>query len=315
MKKILILFISLGFGLVSSAQQDPQYTQFMFNKVVLNPGYAGSQEVPCISCLHRSQWVGIDGAPNTQTASFHTPLFRKRVGFGLSLMHDGIGPTDSWYMSMAYAYRIQMKNKRVLSFGMQGSVRRYSVNWDETEATHEGDFYIPTGSATKMLPNFGAGVYYYTPKFYAGLSVPYFFNGDLSFHEDFFITDFSREEVHAFFMAGGVIRINHRLKAKPALLAKYVPNAPFDLDLHGSLIFYDRLWAGLTYRLGGSTQVGFGESIDLVLQFQFTDAIKIGLAYDFTLSELKRYDGGTFELMAEYCFTPNRKRLTNPRYF
>jgi len=314
--KIKILFVLLMIPLAGIiAQQDAQYTQWMFNKLSINPAYAASSDYACISCLHRSQWVGLEGAPVSQSLNLRVPLYKKNVGLGLSINHDQIGPTNSWQFSGIYAYRFNFENQHKLSVGLQGSVRSYRVKYSETEALESGDGLLPTADQNRMIPNFGVGLYYYTPKFFVGLSAPRLLEGDLSFFKDGSNnTDFAREELHGFLMAGAVFELNDAIKLKPSLLFKYVKDAPFDADLHASLIFYDIFWAGLTYRLGGIGDSG-GESLDMVLQLQLSRAIRLGFAYDFTLSKVREYSDGTFEVVLDYCLNPGNDRLTNPRFF
>ncbi len=309
-----MLAIALSSIFVLNAQQDAQYTQFMFNKLSLNPGYAISTDYACVSCLHRSQWVGLDGAPTSQSLNARLPFYKKRVGFGLSINHDVIGPTNSWVFSGIYAYRLPLGDGN-LGIGFQGSLRSYQIDWSQTTAIQSGDGVIPMENTTKTLPNFGAGLYYQTQKLYVGISVPHVLNGDLAFYDNLIAnnTDFSQEEVHAFLMAGMVFDISKNMKLKPAVLMKYVKDTPFDMDLNASLIFHEKVWVGATYRLGGFHD-SIGESIDLVVQLQATNSIRIGLAYDFTLSKVRDVNSGTYEIMLDYCFK-QKDRLTNPRFF
>ncbi len=312
---ILMLALAMLSVLSLTAQQDAQYTQWMFNKLSLNPGYAVSSDYACGSALHRSQWVGLEGAPVSQSLNVRIPFQGKNAGVGLSINHDKIGPTNSWTVSGIYAYRIDFGNNRTLGIGLQGTVRSYRVNYTETVSIQSGDGIIPTTDEARTIPNFGVGLYYSTPKYFIGLSAPRLLEGDLSFFNDGSgNTDFSREERHAFLMAGVVFELNNALKLKPSVLFKYVADAPFDADLHASLIFYDTFWAGLTYRLGGIGDSA-GESLDLVLQLQLSRAIRLGFAYDYSLSKVRDYSDGTFEVVLDYCLNPGNDRLTNPRFF
>ena len=311
----LIMLIALLPMLNLSAQQDAQYTQWMFNKLSLNPAYAVSSDYACVSCLHRSQWVGLEGAPVSQSLNVRVPFYKKNVGLGLSINHDQIGPTNSWQFNGIYAYRVDLDNQAKLGIGLQGSIRSYRVKYSETVALESGDGILPTTDQTRMIPNFGVGLYYYTPEYFVGLSAPHLLQGDLSFFDDGGNnSDFAREEVHAFLMAGAVFNLNDAIKLKPSVLFKYVKDAPFDADIHASLIFYDTFWAGLTYRFGGLGNSG-GESLDMVLQLQLSRAIRLGFAYDFTLSKVKDYSDGTFEVVLDYCLNPGNDKLTNPRFF
>ena len=286
----------------------------MFNKLAFNPAYAGSHEMPCISGIHRSQWVGFDGAPTSQTLNFHTPLFGKRVGLGVSVQHDKIGPTNSYWANVSYAYRMQIEDG-VLSIGVQGSLRRYAVNFSETESIAPSDLAVLEGDANRMLPNFGVGIYYNTELFYAGWSVPYVINGNISLYDVLQSSaDIAVEESHHYIMAGLKLGLSETIKLKPAMMVKKVKDAPIDLDIHGSVVFNDRLGLGATYRLGGIRNSA-GESIDLIAYLHFDSGMRLGLAYDYTLSEVRRYNSGSFEIMLEQCLKGKNDRLTNPRFF
>jgi len=242
----LILVFLTTCTLSLTAQQQAQYTQWMFNKQSLNSGYVVSDQYTSVSVLHRSQWAGLEGAPTSQSINLKVPFKDKNIGLG---------------------------------------------------------------------SNFGVGLYYNTPKFFIGLSVPHILEGDLTFFDTGSNTvKFSREETHSYLMAGAILTLNDALKLKPSILFKHVANSPFDFDLHSSLIFYDTFWAGLTYRFGGIGE-SVGESIDLVLQLQMNNTIRIGFAYDFTLSKVKDFNDGTFELVIDYSLNPNQGKLTNPRFF
>lgn len=314
MKKILFIAALLMSTFWAKAQQDAQYTQFMFNKLSLNPGYAISTDYACISCLHRSQWVGLDGAPTSQSVNIRYPIYEKKVGFGLSINHDNIGPTDSWTISGIYAYRFPLGKTTNLGLGLQGTLRSYRIRWAETMALQTGDSTIPMEDTQKILPNFGVGLYLSSDKYYVGLSVPHLLNGDLTFYDQVAnVSDFSQERMHVFLMAGTVFNVSSNVQFKPAFIMKYAPNTPFDMDINGSFIFYEKLWAGLTYRIGGFHD-SVGESLDLVVQYQLTTALRLGVAYDFTLSKVRKVNDGTFEVMLDYCFN-QKDRLTNPRFF
>ena len=313
--KSIFTILALLLTIWLSAQQDAQYTQFMFNKLAFNPAYAGSHKVPCFSGIYRTQWVNLEGAPVSQNISFHTPFFHKRVGFGVNISHDKIGPTNTWNYSMMYAYRTEIGGGD-LSFGVQGQIRDYRVDWRDVTAINSGDALFGTGEDSKLIPNFGFGIYYNHEYFYAGVSMPRLLDNDLTFQYDGNIqnTDFSREARHFFGMAGLILPVSDAVKLKPAMLVKYASNAPLDVDLHAGVIFYDKVNVGATYRVGGF-QGNAGESIDFVLQMVFTDRIKAGIAYDYTLSDIRTFQSGSYELMVEYCLISKQRGSTNPRFF
>jgi len=286
----------------------------MFNKLTFNPAYAGSTLAPCLSAIHRQQWVGLEGAPVTSAASFNTSLAKNRVGMGLTLIHDRIGPTRDWSARLAYSYKIPLENGN-LSIGLQGDFRQYRVVWNDARLTHTGDNSVTMAENSRVLPNAGLGVYYENPDFYVGISMPHILENDLDLLEDVVSTDIqSLENRHLFGMAGLLVDINETVKLKPAIMVKYVKNAPVDIDLNLTAILKEDLWVGLSYRFGGSDVQGFGESIDLFVQYQLTNALRLGVAYDFTLSEIRSASSGTYEFYVSYCLRKTG-RISNPRFF
>jgi len=320
MRKFTILIVAFFIFFISNkahAQQQPQYTQFMFNKLALNPGYVVADDIPCISCLHRSQWVGLEGSPNSQSLNFRYPMPNKNVGFGASINRDAIGPSESITGGLIYGYKLEFPTGK-LGIGLKGSLKAYRVDWDMLETVESGDNLSATGSTNLSLFNFGAGAYYYTPKFYVGFSVPALVSNDLSGINAGSLlssSDFNRETVHMYLMSGFVFNLKENIRLKPALLMKYTPNAPFDADFNASFIFHDKFWLGLSYRVGGFSDSGFGESIDAFVQLQIGDYMRLGLSYDFTLSKVRSAQSGTYELSVEYCFQNKNFVITNPRFF
>ena len=308
MKNIYIVLSFIFFGSFHlMAQQDAQYTQFMFNKLYFNPAYAGSKRTFCMSAVYRQQWLGIDGAPRTQTFNIHAPILKQRVGLGLSVTNDNIGFTNMWNVETSYAYRIPVAEDSYFSIGMRGSVNFVQVRWDQADPTQLLDGSIPGANASKVLPNFGFGLYYDNPRYYVGFSIPHLFNSKMDFTEDNVTGIEPKLERHYFLMGGLIIDLSKAVKFKPAVMFKYVPRSPFDMDLNVSFLFLDKLWAGVTYRLG--------DSVDGVLQYAFTPNFKLGLGYDYTLTKLQRYNSGSIEVMLEYCFMSKNVMVHNPRYF
>ncbi len=315
MRKLLFVTTFLLFLTNLKAQQEAHYTQFMFNKLAFNPAYAGNAGMPCFSILHRSQWVGLEGAPMSQVLNFHTPLKNNRVGIGMSMMHDRIGPSSSWAYQLKYSYSLPLANGK-LSMGLQGSLRRYQVDWNKVNAIHSGDRLLAENRTNKVVPNFGAGLYYQRQNFYLGASLPNILKGDLSFYGgNDNVADFSQERPHFYFMGGLILDKGKVTKFKPSILVKYTQHAPISIDLNALFIFYDRFWLGSSYRMGGNKGSGLGESIDAILQYQLSSSLRAGVAYDFTLSKIRNYNSGTFEVMLNYCIKKKDQVMTNPRFF
>lgn len=317
LRKRMFFALCLLVGMVGNiaAQQDAQFTQFMFNKLTFNPGYAGSTLAPCLSVIHRQQWVGLQGAPVSSAFSFNTALAKDRVGMGLTFVHDKIGPTRDWSARLAYSYRLPIE-EGTLSIGLQGVLRQYRVVWADAVLTHGGDNSVMMASNSRLLPNAGIGVYYEQQDFYVGISMPRILENQLDLLEDFVATTdvTSLANQHIFGMVGVLLDITDDIKVKPATLIKYVQDAPVDMDLNITAILKNDLWVGASYRFGGSRSNGIGESVSILAQYQITNNLRVGAAYDFTLSEIRSQTSGTYEFYITYCMK-NTGRISNPRFF
>ena len=317
MKNIFTFIIILAASISVWGQQEDQFTQFMYYKMGFNPAYAGSQDGICITAMDRHQWVGIDGAPASQLITFNMPLFNNRVGLGASVVRHTIGITQKYTGEIVYAYRIPV-GRGMLSMGLQGSVRllRNDFNMVQSTQPRELDEAIPTGGIqSKYIPNFGAGIYYSSRNFYLGFSSPRILENNIDFADlDAVI---SREVLHLYAMAGVLFNISEKVALQPQVLLKYVKGVPFDADANLNFIFFDKITAGLSYRLGGSQENNLGESASLLLGLQAGDSFFIGASYDYTLSELRDYNDGTFELVLRYCIGGKSEgdEYINPRFF
>lgn len=320
MKKLIILNLITWILSIASqdafAQQDPHYTQFMFNKLAFNPAYAGSAKGTCLTGLYRNQWVGFEGHPITQVLGIHTSLKDDRVGIGLNMVRDRIGPSTSLNIQMSYAYRINV-GAGDLAFGLMGRVHDYKLDFSKANVNESFDLLIDSPDSNRALINAGAGLYYETEKFYAGLSVPRLIKNDISLLPNDIQTDSPSAvaETHAYLMAGALLPLSEKIQLKPATLIKYASNSPLNFDIHAGLLFDELVYAGLTYRLGESSIKNMGESLDFVLQLHLNEQFTMGGAFDFTLSELADFQSGSFEILLQYCFMKDREKVTNPRFF
>ncbi len=317
MKKLIGTIIFASLFLIVSAQQEQQYTQFMYNKLGLNPGYAGSHEAMCLTGVYRQQWMGLEGAPATQLLSFNMPLSNMRAGLGVNLVRNTIGISTRVSLDASYAYRLRL-GQGMLGIGLQGSIRSIRQNYadDRLVATQNIliDGAIPDGEKSKVVPNFGAGLYYQGRNYYVGLSAPRLLANNIDFNDAG--TIIGREVLHMFLMAGVVFDVSESVQLKPQILLKYAKNSPFDADINLMAIFAKKYSAGVTYRLGGSTVSGGGESIDFLLAAQILDNLLLGVSYDMTLSELKDYNNGGIEVVLRYCLGSSEgDEIINPRFF
>lgn len=308
MKKILLISIFSLFAGGIMAQQTPMFTQFFCNTLFQNPAYAGSRDGLVANMIYRNQWVGFDGAPKTLGFSVHTPIFRETSGVGLSLFHDKIGISDYKSLQLSYAYRIDFGKNRRLAMGLSGEVIRYQMLWQESTPFDQFDSRIPYTNNDLFMPNFTAGIYFDTEKFYVGVSVPQMIENKLDFDSNAVNTESAaKQKRHYYAMGGALIPINEEILLKPATLLKYTPNAPLGADLNVSAIFKNTILLGATYRTG--------DSFDFIVEFFFKNRFCIGYAYDITLTKLHHYNNGTHEILLSVDFGKKPRGLDHPRYF
>ena len=317
MRKILFTFICALFAMTSFAQQEQQYTQFMYNKLAYNPGYAGSSETACITGIIRSQWLGLEGAPNTQVLSFNMPILNQRVGVGANLTRHTIGISQKLTLDAVYSYRIRLATG-TLGLGVQASVRYFNNNFADSRLVSTVpialDNSISGGARSKYVPNFGAGAYFSNERFYLGALIPRLLNNNIDFNETG--TILSKEKLHGYIMTGYLFDLSDKVAFKPQALLKFAANSPFDADVNASFIFNKKYIAGLTYRLGGSSTSAVGESFDLMIGAQISSHIFFGLSYDVTLFEIKDYSNGSIEGIVRYCIGSSEGgEIVNPRFF
>ncbi len=303
MKKILILIITCV-TLPVLAQQDPMFTHYMYNTLWLNPAYAGSRDALTVTGIHRSQWVAFDGAPQDQTITAHTPIMRGKLGVGMSVMNDRIGPTKSTFIAADVAYPIKLNKKSKLAFGLKGMVNIYNNNLSSLQLEDSRPDEAFGQNVHSVLPNVGAGVYYYREQFYAGLSTPRLlqnkFDGSLSAQ--------SAEQRHFFFIMGFVHKINSNVKFKPTVFIKATKAAPIEADLTASFLI-SKFNVGLMYRTK--------ESVGLLAGYQISDPFYIGYSFDWsTTNTTGKYNGGSHEFVLRYDLVSITKaKLKSPRYF
>ncbi|HFC01223.1 MAG TPA: type IX secretion system membrane protein PorP/SprF [Phaeodactylibacter sp.] len=305
-KYIILFFFIVGTTWGVNGQSDPHYTQFMHNKLAINPAYAGSKEVLTFTALYRNQWSGVAGAPTTYTVNAHAPFFEDRSGAGLSIVGDQHGLYKTINVSLDYAYRIPMKNGATLSLGLSGQIEYGKVDFTLIDAVDMDDVDLPMNNEIRLKPNAGAGIFYSHPKYYVGFSVPNIMRTAVFLDEPSKTPNINNFRSYHL-MGGFMTRINHAVQFKPAMLVTYNPGAPIDIDANASFLFMDRIWVGASYRLG--------DSVDAMFQYQFNSQLRAGVAVDITASELSKYSPGSFEVMLEYGLNFERKGLNHLRYF
>jgi type IX secretion system PorP/SprF family membrane protein len=302
MKARILLFVLMFTGVVSYGQQDAQFTQYMYNTINVNPAYAGSRGALSIFALHRTQWVGLDGAPVTNAVSINTPINRSNLGLGVSVINDKIGPTHENALSADLSYTVPVSETFKLSFGIKATANLFDLDVsrlnpaDEDPSLH--DF------SNKFTPNIGAGVYLHSDKAYVGFSVPNFI--ETNRYDDNDVAIF-KEKINYYLIAGYVFDLTSDIKFKPALLTKMVTGAPLQVDVSANFMFSDKLVLGLAYR--------WSAALSAMVGFQVSDGLYIGYGYDWETTNLNHYNSGSHEIFLRYEVFKNEKKITTPRFF
>ena len=299
---VVLVLVILFTVLSVKAQQDPQYTQYMYNTMSINPAYAGSRGHFSMTALARTQWVGVDGAPDTQTFSVNTPIGYSGIGVGLNIINDKLGPSTETYFDANVSYTIRTSEEGQLAFGMRAGGRILNLDWSK------GRFQTPdaifnNNLNNKFLPTIGAGVFFHKPKWYVGLSVPNFLRTQ---HYDDFVEAVSAERMHYFAIAGYVFDLTENIKFKPAILSKIVSGAPLSLDVSANFLFNEKFSFGVAYR--------WDDAISAIVGFQISETLTLGYAYDLTTSNFNNYNSGSHEVMLTFNVLENKK-LKSPRFF
>ncbi len=307
MKKNSVFFVvMLLFCTGVFAQQESQYTQYMYNTMMFNPGYAGSRGVGSFFGLYRTQWVGLEGAPKTATLSYHTPIKEKNVGLGFSLFHESIGPQQENTFSVDFSYTLNLGNSK-LAFGLKGSAALFQLDVNKLNL-YDGLDYSFTGDHSVFSPNIGAGLYWYTDKYYLGFSVP-----NLLETQVFRRNDTNREvsvlknTQHYYLIGGYVFDLSENIKFKPAALSKISYGAPLQLDLSANFMFNEKFVLGAAWR--------WSAAVSAMAGFQINDRWFIGYGYDFETTELSRYNSGSHEIFLRYELMKVYRKVVSPRFF
>ena len=294
----LVLMCYTGF-----AQQDAQYTQYMYNTININPAYAGSRGVMSIFGLHRTQWVGLDGAPVTNAFSLNTPINNSNLGLGLSVVNDRIGPTSDNTISADISYTVPMAEELKLSFGIKASGNMFNLDTEKLTPQQQNDPSLQNFD-NEFSPNFGAGVYLHSDKFYVGLSVPNFLQDKK--YNDNNVAVF-QERMNFYAIGGYVFDIAPSIKFKPAFLTKLVTGAPLQVDASANFLFFDKLMLGAAYR--------WDAAVSAMAGFQITDGLYIGYGYDLETTKLRNHNSGSHEVFLRFELFKKVSKMVSPRFF
>lgn len=326
MRIVVFTIVLLSMHIRVEAQQDAQYTQFMYNKLPQNAAYTGAREVLSIRALYRDQWSGtknggIAGAPKTASFSIHSPLKNEHFALGFWYVNDRLGLEHKNQFNATYAYRLNLGKKIKLSLGINAGLLWYKFNASGAITVDPNDPSF-SQNVSRILPDVGAGIYLYHPNFYVGASVPNFIKGDLTAKEQSGTT--AKRTPHMVLMAGGVIPAGKVLKIRPQIQYRYLANAeskiPHTFDFNLSLLIYNRVNIGGQYRTSfGNKNEGVKltnpDSFDFMLEVFPTKQLMIGYAYDYTLTKLANFNRGSHEIIIGYDFAFEKKKVITPRYF
>ena len=305
MKNLVIILFTLLCASQVNAQQDPQYTQYMYNMNIINPAYTGSTEGLAVGALYRSQWVGLDGGPETFTFNIHSPV-GKRVGLGLSVISDQIGPVKETNAYVDFSYTIPVGTVTKLAFGVKGGFTFHDIGIAESQITliDQGDPFF-ANAINETTPNIGAGAYFYKPsKYYISVSIPNILNG---VHLDANGTKIGSESEHFFAAAGYVFDLSENFKLKPHTLIKYAFDAPMSYDINANVFMFDLVEVGVGYRLE--------DSFSGMINFQVANNLRIGYAYDAIQSDLNIVTSSSHEIFINFDLNFSTKVSRSPRYF
>ncbi|TDO73335.1 type IX secretion system PorP/SprF family membrane protein [Flavobacterium chryseum] len=297
--RFLLLFCTSG----ALAQQESQYSQYMYNTMTFNAGYTGSRGIASIMGLYRTQWVGLDGAPTTVNFSIQTPVGSHSNGIGLDIVSDQIGPAKNIGLMASFAYTILGSTDVKYSFGISGGFDNFSVDYSLLNPENPDPNFV--GEMSQFSPNVGAGFYVHSDNWYIGVSVPRLLK--TNFYDDVKETVYSQSSQY-YLILGYVFDLNPYLKLKPAALVKAVSGAPLAVDVSVSFLINDKFTIGAAYR--------WDAAFSALAGFQVTDGIQIGYGYDYDTTNIGNYNSGSHELFLRFdLISRSQARLVTPRFF
>lgn len=292
------------YGLDSVAQQNPEYTQYMYNTIQVNPGYTGSVGTLEANLLYRKQWVNIDGAPQTGTFGIHSPIGNKKVGLGLNFINDELGPSSEQTVTGNASYSIDLGIETKLAFGLKAGFRMMNIDWTKGRYYNSNDALLNNNINNKFMPTLGTGAYLYSNKWYLGMSVPSFLKSD--YYDDIQESIVS-DKLHYYFIGGYVFDLSDAIKFKPSVLVKAVQGAPLATDFSANFLLQEKVTLGASYRMD--------DSVSALLGLQFAKDFFIGYSFDYTVTPLNKYNDGTHEVILRYQLPQKSSTIKSPRFF
>ncbi len=313
--KIITTVSAILLAIGAFAQQDASFSQYFFNPLYINPAYAGSRGIFSGTMVYRTQWVGMDGAPSTESVGMHGMIPGSNVGLGLQFYNDNIGPLNNTAISAIFAYHLHLGEDTRLAFGIEGCMDNVNVSFNKIAVENVSDPSFSNNSSSSWAPDANAGLYLYKEKFFAGFSVKHIMqpdfglqNENIAENNDFFRT--------YYLTTGFVTPLSDNVGIRPSILAKYVQGAPVIIDLDASLIFYDKFYIGAGLRTDKRTDIGgMDNALILSLEYDVANRIRFGYSYDFYLSRGGSYNNGTHEIMLGWDLFSNKTKMTSPKYF
>lgn len=296
-----------GAGGEAFAQQNPQYNQYMFNHLIVNPAYAGSKDQLSAVVLHRSQWVGFEGAPMTQTLAIHAPFRQRSIGVGLNIINDKIGPTNNLGILAAYAYRIRAGRGK-LSFGLRSGAYNYAFNWNKIEYKDQRELSGVDAKTNNWIPVFDYGMRYNTNNFYVGFTMANINRPIVRVSNSADSLRFSSVlNRYVNVTAGYAYVITDNLVFRPSLFVKAIKGQRPSVDANASVLLNRNLWLGLSYRTGG-TMVA-------ITEYKISAFVSAGYSFDYTMSKLRTFNSGSHEIFVSYEVPFKKSKVLSPRFF
>lgn len=307
MRKAMTTLLLVSGSLFSYCQQDPMYTQYIFNLQTVNPAYAGSWQTMGFTAISRHQWVGFAGHPTTQTFSFQTPVISQNIGIGMNVVHDKLGSERRIMVNVDYSYRVKVSDMSTLRFGIKGGFTNYNNDLTSLNPYPDGvpDQVLQGVVENKFMPNVGVGLFLSSPEYYVSLSLPKLIQN--SFLEN--TGNFSKmAEARQYYLIGGIVfKLSDNLKFKPTFMTKATVGSPFQYDISANFLLAEKFWIGGMYRSG--------DSFGAIAQWIISNKFRIGYAADFTITDLRHYHQGIHEVMISYEIAFVKRRYVSPRYY
>ena len=305
LNKNSFLLALLLLSISSYCQQNPQYTQYMYNTMSINPGYTGSLGTLDAVLIYRDQWVGIEGAPVSQNLGIHSPLRNEKIGIGLNLQNDKIGPAKEFYADANFSYSLQLSPTVKMGLGLKGGVKIFNVDFSKGTFENPGSDPLNRNVENKLTTTLGAGAYMYADNWYLGFSVPDFITN--KYYDDI-EQSVAEEEIQYFLIGGYVFDLSPSLRFKPAFLAKYLDGFPIVVDVSANFLIMDQFSVGASYR--------YEDSVSGLAGVNFLEGFFVGYSYDYTTSNLSQFNSGSHEIVLLYNLDLLGKGYNkSPRFF